>query len=323
MALKIVPASEPLPVSNIVLTMYSQPGLWKTSTAQTAADPLTLDTDKGIYRAFNRRASVTITKWSDVASMNAEDLAPYKTIVVDTVGRALDCLAQDIIEGNPKMGRPDGSLSLQGFGALKSRFAQWMSFLRSQGKDIILVAHMDEQKSGDETMERIDAQGSSRNEIYKSSDAMCRIRLDAKDNRYLDFDPRQGGFGKNPAQLPKIPIPDLHTDPAFFAKVIEQIKTALNNQTKVQAEAVKQTDEWAEAVSDADDLPTVNLLVGLAKERKLSKGHKGLLAEKAKDLGFTFDKKTGLYIVPAEVVKIEEEEKREEAAASGPFGVGA
>ena len=298
MTLKIVPASEPLPVSNIVLTMYSQPGLWKTSIAQTAADPLTLDFDKGVYRAFNRRASVTIVKWGDVAAMNAEDLAPYKTIVVDTAGRALDALSMDIIEGNPKMGRADGSLSLQGFGALKSRFAQWQSFLRSQGKDIILICHMDEQKNGDDTQERIDAQGSSRNEIYKSSDAMCRIRLDAKDQRYLDFDPRQGGFGKNPAQLPKIPVPDLHTDPAFFAKVIEQIKNALNNQTKAQAEAVKVTDAWAEAVSEADNLLAVNALITFAKDNKLSKGHKGLLAKKAKELGFIFDKKTGGYILP-------------------------
>ncbi len=298
--LKIVAATEPLPVENIVLTIYAAPGLWKTSLAQTAADPLTLDFDKGIYRAFNRRASVTIIRWSDVAAMTAEDLAPYKTIVVDTAGRALDAISQDVIDGNPKMGRADGSLSLQGFGALKSRFAQWQSFLRSQRKDIILICHMDEQKSGDDTQERIDAQGSSRNEIYKSSDAMCRIRLDNRDQRYLDFDPRQGGFGKNPAQLPKIPVPNLKDAPDFLANVIAQIKTALNHQTANQAEAVKQQDEWAEAVAEAADLPAINVLVGLSKERKLSKGQKSLLVSQASKLGFEFDKTTGLYIVKPE-----------------------
>jgi hypothetical protein len=298
--LKIVAATEPLPVENIVLTIYAAPGLWKTSIAQTAADPLTLDFDKGVYRAFNRRASVTIVRWSDVSAMTAEDLAPYKTIVVDTAGRALDAISQDVIDGNPKMGRADGSLSLQGFGALKSRFAQWQSFLRSQRKDIILICHMDEQKNGDDTQERIDAQGSSRNEIYKSSDAMCRIRLDNRDQRYLDFDPRQGGFGKNPAQLPKIPAPNLKDAPDFLAQVIAQIKTALNHQTANQAEAVKQQDEWAEAVAEAADLPAINLLVGLSKERKLSKGQKNLLVSKSAELGFQFDKATGLYIVKPE-----------------------
>lgn len=293
--LKIVAATEPLPVENIVLTIYAAPGLWKTSTAQTAETPLTLDFDKGIYRAFNRGASVTVVKWADVQSMNAEDLEPYKTIVVDTAGRALDALSQDIIEGNPKMGRADGSLSLQGFGALKSRFSQWQTFLRSQGKDIILICHMDEQKDGDDTRERIDAQGSSRNEIYKSSDAMCRIRLDNRDQRFLDFDPRQGGFGKNPAQLPKIQIPDLSSNPRFLADVIAQIKGTLNKHTAAQAEAVKEQNEWESAVNESETLEAVNLLVSLSKERKLSKGQKNILANKAKALGFEFDKETGCY----------------------------
>jgi hypothetical protein len=193
------------------------------------------------------------------------------------------------------MGRNDGSLSLQGFGALKSRFAQWQSFLRSQGKDIILICHMDEQKNGDDTQERIDAQGSSKNEIYKSSDAMCRVRLNAKDERYLDFDPRQGGFGKNPAQLPKINVPPLKDNPAFLAGVIEQIKSSINALTEEQATAVKEQEEWGASIQEADCLDKVNLLVALSKERKLSKGQKALLADKATSLGFEFDKATNLY----------------------------
>ena len=297
MALKIVAASDPLPIENIILTIYAAPGVGKTSLSQSADAPLTLDFDKGIYRAANRKASVTITKWSDVAFMTPEDLAPYKTIVIDTAGRALDALSQDIIENNPKAGKADGSLSLQGFGALKSRFAQWQSFLRSQGKDIILICHMDEQKNGDETQERIDAQGSSKNEIYKSSDAMCRIRLDNRDNRYLDFDPRQGGFGKNPAQLPKVPIPNLKEHPDFLAGVIAQIKASLNHQTAVQAESVKAEDEWAKTVAEADCLADINNLVGLAKDRKVSKRDKGVLATRAMVLGFEFSKETGRYII--------------------------
>jgi hypothetical protein len=297
--LNIIKASEPMEIKNIVLTLYAAPGLWKTSVAQTADDPLTLDFDKGIYRAFNRRAAVPVVKWSDVAGMTGEDLAPYKTIVVDTAGRALDCLGADIIDGNPKMGRADGSLSLQGFGALKSRFAQWQSFLRSQGKDIILICHMDEQKNGDDTQERIDAQGSSKNEIYKSSDAMCRIRLDNRDNRFLDFDPRQGGFGKNPAQLPKIPIPQLKDNPLFLAGVIKQIKDSINRITATQAEAVTEQNEWEEAVAEAADAEGINLLVKLSKERKLSKAHQLLLANRAKALNLGFDKAAGLYVAKA------------------------
>jgi hypothetical protein len=144
--LKIVAAAEPLPVENIIITIYSAPGLGKTSLAQTTEAPLTLDFDRGVYRAFNRKDTVTITRWEGVAAMDASDLVPYKTIVVDTAGRALDALSQNIIEGNPKSGNAAGGLSLPGYGALKSRFTQWQSFLRSQGKDIVLICHMDEQQ---------------------------------------------------------------------------------------------------------------------------------------------------------------------------------
>jgi hypothetical protein len=265
--LRIVPASEPLPVKNIVLTVYAAPGLGKTSLSFTADKPLMLDFDRGAYRAATRGDSVPVTSWSDVASMTAEDLAPYSTIIVDTAGRALDALAADIIQTNPKAGRGDGSLSLQGFGTLKSRFAQWQSFLRSLGKDLILVCHMDEQKNGDDTQERIDAQGASRNEIYKSSDAMCRIRLDGKDMRYLDFDPRQGGFGKNPAQLPKVPFPDPHQHATVLADVIGQIKAAINRMTEEQSEA----RAWSEAIAIAKDAEAFNLLLKLGRERKYGK----------------------------------------------------
>jgi len=295
MTLRIVKASEPIQIQNIVLTIYAAPGLWKTSIAQTAEEPITLDFDKGIHRAFNRKASVAVLTWADIAEMNAADLEPYKTVVIDTAGRALDSLAQDIIAGNPKMGRADGTLSLPGFGALKGRFSQWQSFLRSQGKDLILICHMDEQKNGEETLERIDAQGSSKNEIYKSSDAMCRIRLDNLDQRFLDFDPRQGGFGKNPAQLPKILVPNLKDNPQFLARVIAQIKGSINALTEEQAAAVKESEEWAAAIAEADCLDKINVMVKLSKESKVSKGHKSALAEKAKALGFVFDNETKLY----------------------------
>ena len=295
MSLKIVKATEPMQISNIVLTVYAAPGYGKTSLAFTADKALLLDFDKGSYRAAKRGDAVPVASWSDVQSMTAEDLKDYNTIVIDTAGRALDALAADIINSNPKAGRGDGSLTLQGFGTLKSRFAQWQGFLRSLGKDLVLVAHMAEEKSGDDIIERIDAQGASKNEIYKSSDAMCRIRLDAKDQRYLDFDPRSGGFGKNPAQLPKFAFPNPTENPRLLADVIQQIKDSINKLTATQADAVNLEQQWEKAVGAVEKVGDANLLVEESKKRKLSKAQKTLLAEKAKSLGFTFDKTAGAY----------------------------
>ncbi len=298
MTLKIVKATEPMPVANLVVTIYGAPGLGKTSLASTADKPLLLDFDKGAYRASNRPDVVTVQKWADVEGLSAEDLEAYSTIVLDTAGRALDIMGIDIIEKNPKMGRPSGALSLQGFGELKGRFARWQTFIRSLGKDVILVCHMEEQKQGDDILERIDAQGASKNEIYKSSDAMCRIQVEPNGGRVLNFDPREGGFGKNPAQLPRLNFPHPDKNPRFLADVLTQIKASINKQTEVQAEAVKETLTWEQAMAEAATLEDFNKLVPLVKERGGKEGGKGIvnmLGTEAKKRGYHANKITGLY----------------------------
>ena len=118
MALRITKATEPLFVDRINLCIYGAPGIGKTSLGFTAENPLLLDADEGAYRAANRKDSVVVKKWADMASIQKSDLDPYSTVIVDTAGRTLDKLSADIIEGNPKMGR-GGALTLQGFGELK------------------------------------------------------------------------------------------------------------------------------------------------------------------------------------------------------------
>lgn len=294
MSLKIVKASEPMPISNIVLTVYAQPGLGKSTLGFTADKPLLLDFDKGAYRAAKRGDAVQVASWSDVAGMSVDDLKEYNTVVVDTAGRALDALAADIISTNPKAGRGDGSLTLQGFGTLKARFGQWVGFLQTLGKDLVLIAHMDEQKSGDDTIERIDAQGGSKNEIYKKSDAMCRIRLDAKDGRYLDFNPRFGGFGKNPAQLPQITFPHPDQNPRFLADVIAQIKASINKITAAQAEAVTQEQHWTAEIEKFQTLDEFNMVI-LPMMKEQGGAFKRLAADIAKKRGYKANKATGLY----------------------------
>src|SRR6185436_2668694 len=167
MPLKITKATDPIEVKTLTTCIIGDPGLGKTSTAFTADKPLLLDFDHGAYRSKNRGDVVEVERWTDVTSIAQADLAAYRTLVVDTAGRALDCLAADIMDRDPKAGR-GGSLTLQGYGALKGQFTAWLKLMRSFGLDVVLIAHIDEQKKGDDVIVRLDAQGSSKNEIYKS-----------------------------------------------------------------------------------------------------------------------------------------------------------
>src|SRR6185503_6826790 len=125
--------------------------------AYSTKDPLLLDFDNGAHRAANRRDTLQIGNWADVAELmaNPDALVPYSTVIPDTVGRCLDVMTADIIRETPKLG-PNGNLSQQGWGVLKNRFRTWTSSLRALGKDVLLIAHDKEDKDGDTRVIRPD-----------------------------------------------------------------------------------------------------------------------------------------------------------------------
>lgn len=298
MALRIIRASEPIEVKRLNLAIYAPPGLGKTSIAFTAEAPLLLDFDNGVHRAANRRDAVQVGSWSEVAGITPDDIAEFSTIIVDTAGRALDMLSADIIRREPKMGRA-GALTLQGFGQLKAEFTAWLKLLNSFSKDVILIAHMDEQRKGDEVIERLDVQGSSKNEIYKSADAMGRLSI-GEGRRMLNFSPTDTAFGKNPGQLEPVPVP--HPDrpefATFLAGVVAQIKTRLNQLTEEQRIAQAALEQWRTRVAAAADADALNALLPEAKDAPRS--HIALVADRAKELGLTADKALGVYVAAAE-----------------------
>jgi hypothetical protein len=291
MALRITPASEPIPVNRLTLCIYGDPGTGKTTLAFTADKPLLFDFDNGAHRALNRQDTVRVSCWKDVDGVTLADLAPYNTIIVDTAGRMLDALSADIIENDAKMGR-GGVLSQQGWGRLKQRFTQWLKMLNQSGKDVILVAHGTEKLDGETVNARLDVQGGSKDEIYKSVDAMGRLFIKSG-QRVLCFDPTESAFGKNPGQLPLLTVPS-PIAPDFMAKVIEQTKEALNAQTEAMREAARQMEGWREAIALLETAEQFNAQIAAIKQQ--SKPIQKLFADAATAKGLVFDTKAKQYV---------------------------
>lgn len=293
MALKITKGSDPIEVKQLTVCIYAQPGIGKTSLGFSAESPLLLDFDGGAYRAANRKDAVQVAAWRDVASITKDDLEPYSTVIVDTAGRALDVLSADIIARNPKMGR-GGALSLQGYGQLKAEFVAWTKLLRSFGKDVVLLAHSDEQRSGDDIIERLDVQGGSKNEIYKCADAMGRLSI-VGGKRILNFSPTDAAFGKNPANLEPLAVPDAAHDSGFLGSVIADTKAKLNDLTAEQKEIMEMMASWIEAAQEAGDAETFNSLVADAKDAdvRIRDRVKQVIWKAAQSKGFAFDKQAG------------------------------
>lgn len=311
MTLNILKASDPVSIETLILLLYGDPGAGKSSLAQTAADPLTLDFDRGVHRSHFRRDSVPVTSWDDIESMTPKDLEPYSTIAVDTVGRALDEIALSIIARDPKMATGAGALTLQGYGALKAEFAAWMRRLRSYGKDVILIAHGTEKESGDTLILRPEITGSSYGEVFKQADGVGYLRMEGR-KRVLEWDPQERSVGKNPAGLEKAEVPNLAQAPDYMANLIAQIKAAIG-QISEEGKAIAATvTEWQGKIAETDKAPALTKLVKGANSDlagSAQKQVKALIAERSRELGLTWDSKTGAFAA---------DPKKEESGADAP-----
>lgn len=303
MALKIHRASDPIEVTQIKMLVYGQPGIGKSSFGFTAEAPLTLDFDDGARRSSFRQDIVQIGSWADANSITPDDLKPYKTIVVDTVGRALDFIAASIIADNPKNANKSGGLTLPGFGALKSSFTSWLTRLNTLGKDVIMIAH-DKESTNERDIKivRPDVTGGSYNEIFKLADSVGFMFADGK-KRVIDFNPTENYVGKNPAQFELIQVPDYLKEPRFAADMIAKIKSALGSISEESRKVVETVTKFradVDCITGAEDLTRliegVNGLVEPIKSQC-----KFVLNERAKALGFEFDKTLKAFMPKKEV----------------------
>jgi len=310
--IKITKATDPMEVKTLCLTVYSQPGLGKTSLAFTASRPLLLDFDKGAHRSKNRKDVVEVSDWSEIAGIKAEDVAEYDTIVIDTAGKALDVLAQDVIRQNARWAYA-GALNQQGWGQLGMRFSYFLRMIRGFGKDVILIAHMDEQKDGEAIKERLKVSGGSKDLILTDSDVIARISIFNKE-RHLIFSPTETSFGKDPAGLVDVAIPDA-TAPAFsnfMATIIGSVKERLNALSDDQLAHRIEVEWFQDILPQIMDADSINEILGRAK--KAGKDVALMVVKRAEELGLEFDGKTHRYVY-LEEMDVGPQSDAEEAAA--------
>jgi hypothetical protein len=289
--MKIIKGNELIPVEHPVFMIFGQPGIGKSSLGYSAKDPLTLDFDRGAHRAANRRDTLVIDTWANVTELTSspDALAPYATIVVDTVGRCLDLMSADIIAGNPKLGR-DGNLSLQGYGALKARFRLWIAQLRTLGKDVVLLAHDKEEGDADSKSVRPDITGGSYAEVMKVSDFVGYMYMAGK-HRVLDFNPTEKWIGKNPAGWKPLDLPPVEKAQSFLASLLVTGREALGQISAVSADVAQLVGEWREAADSYTTVDEINRAIPEAQKLSATAAPqvKKLLMDRAKTLGFVWN----------------------------------
>ena len=258
MALRFISPDAPVDVDAIVMLVYGIPSTGKTSLALGASNPVLVNFEgtKGYARAVGSAPRIDVSTWAEVAAMRPEDFADYDTIIVDTIGQALEALGTHLIHTSRKNGTPEGGLSLKGYGALKSAFVGWTKRLVGMGKDVVLLAHAVESKMTDDTVVmRPDVTGKSADQIYKFTDVMGYLSIGDDDTyRVLTCAPTRSSYGKNPAGWGSLRV---NGPPGnFIARQIAAAKVAMSrNGTPTQINVAPTQENEAAPVEDT--LPDV------------------------------------------------------------------
>lgn len=313
MAIQIITADQALTVNAIITYIYADPGLGKTSMGFTADKAISFDFDKGSHRTgeLRRGAVVPVQKWTDIANLTVQDLAPYNTIVLDTVGAMLECIKSHLIS-IPNNRQKDGTLKLKAQGSANVMFKNYVHMLISMGKDVVFLAHASEDQNGDQVIYRPDLGGKNRNELYRIADIMGYLTTvrtqEGKSARVINFNPSDTHHGKNAGALGgdtgEVWVDDLKTNPTFLAGLIKQAKDHINTLTPAQLAANKAIEEFNNFVQSCGEIQYANdlnqLTESLDKEHMYYHNMRQAMVGKAKELGFSFDKERNAWINPPE-----------------------
>ena len=304
--------NEIAPKSTISVLVYGEPGIGKTTIACSAPNAVLFDYDGGVQRINGAHQVPTLqpTSWEDTNAAIEEierEMPEVQTIVIDTAGKMLDYISAYIIKNNPKMKKFDGSLSLQGYGVRKTMFSDFIKRLSLMGKNVIFVAHEKEEKRGDEWVKRPEIGGSSAADLIKELDLVGYMRAIGKE-RTIAFNPTEAYYAKNTCCLPEVTgIPVIVDENGeavgennFFVKVVDayhNYQLAKQQKTSEYAELMDVIKGMVEECTDAETLNEVyNKIVGIEHiyNSKILSGR--LLNNKAKELGYKFDKLAKAYV---------------------------
>lgn len=249
MALSIIQPNEPMAVNAIKMYIYGDPSMGKSTLGMTAKNALIIDADKGTYRvgALRRSPVQEASTWEQVVCLTEEDLQPFETIVIDTIGRLLELTKVNVGKGSGNTKR-DGSLMLHAHGIANNTFQTFVNRMISYGKNVVFLAHATEDKDGEVVINRPDLGGKNRQEVYRLSDAMAYFTYErdstGKEERLLKFAHGEKYHSKDCAGLGVVRVPDLANNPTFLGDLIESVKAHLNTLTPEQKLFIEQEQVW-------------------------------------------------------------------------------
>ena len=304
MSFKIYSEGEQVKTECLTAVIFGEPGVGKTSVSMTTSNPILLDFDMGLQRAVNRKTAVRVEKWSDVTDLiKSKDFQTINpdTIIIDTAGTMLDnYIADHVKKDDPKNSRRGGELSLQGYGALKNTFQQFMNWAKGQRKNLIFIAHATDKQDGDDVQRIPKMTGGSYDTLRESADLIGYMFV-SKNERVIEFTPKAGHIGKDCAEIGLVTIPH-YTDEkyeSFLQDLIDQTLGKMNTMSEEQTELLRMISDYREEVKNVTTAEEANAqigVIGMEENRTLQIQLFGILKAHCENLEISYDGKQKLFV---------------------------
>lgn len=286
----------------IRMLIAGYPGIGKTTLALSAPKPLLVDVDLGINRvmASARKDFIQPNNYEELLEDLKGDLSDYETLVIDTGGKLLELMKNYVIKNDVKNAKKDGSLSLQGYGAVAREFSRFMdNCYYNLRKNIVIVFHAVEEKDEEQTKLRILVEGSTKNTVWQNVEIGGFMEIIGK-KKTIGFDNCERYFAKASFGIKGVmEIPELDgTKPNDFLTKLFQL--ANNNIKKEAVFFEEQKKEYEQLMNEIvpqiekmetkEDLITITKLIKetnhiLTSEKELK--HK--FKEKVAKLGYQWN----------------------------------
>ena len=266
--MKIFEGNENAPVNGLICLLYGDPGIGKTTLANTAPNPVLLDFDRGSHRSSLRKKVLQFDNWQDYISSKhqlAEIYADCDTVIVDTAGTLLDYMQTYIVEQDPKL----ANNSIKIWGALKKTFAEFFNPLRQLGKNIIFVAHAKEKEEGDFRIKRPLIPGSSYDLLMQACDLVGYYTTQGN-KRILTFDLSDTITAKNCAGIAPVLMGDIAGMGNSMSAIFNYTRDSLREQQTQHLESINIVEHWKLLAENCD--PT--LIFSELEQAKLKKTEK-------------------------------------------------
>lgn len=157
--MKVINTAESQFKPSVVMLIYGEGGVGKTTFTSTAPSPILADCENGA-KYFGLRGIkmdvAQIEKWGDMKDfLDVARSDKYQTVIIDPIGELMDKLKRYMVAlGDSKLVQKDGSPTMAGWGWLKKTLRDYVKVLRDTGKHVIIVAHLSEEKDEDRIVKR-------------------------------------------------------------------------------------------------------------------------------------------------------------------------